>query len=95
MRKTFASLLAVPMLFFGVAFADDLGGSIDEQGAGSGNTGVESQQMNEDTNTTIDQQKTTDEEGNEYKAPEKNNAPAADAEVPSTLPIPDTYDPPE
>ena len=49
MRKTLATLLAIPMLLFGVAFAADLGGSMDQPGADR-DTGVESSQTRGDTN---------------------------------------------
>ena len=69
MRKTLATLLAIPMLLFGVAFAQDLGVYMDQPGARS-DTGVESSQIREDTSSAIEQQKDTQERGDEYKAQE-------------------------
>jgi len=64
MRKTLATLLAIPMLLFGVAFA----GSMDQPGAGR-DTGVASPQSSEDSSSAIDQESRTEASG-EYKAPE-------------------------
>ncbi len=69
MRKTLATLIAVPMLLFGVAFAQDLGVNMDQPGTRS-DTGVESSQTREDTSSAIEQQKEAQEQGDEYKAPE-------------------------
>ena len=69
MRKTLATLIVVPMLLCGVAFAQDLGVYMDQIGARS-DTGVESSQTREDTSSAIAQQKDTQDKGDEYRAPE-------------------------
>ena len=91
MRKTLATLLAVPILFFGVAFAADRSGSMDQPGIGNSDAGVESQQIKNDAYSTIDQVQETKEKGNESKAPEKSYTPVTDERVPSSSLIPDMF----
>ena len=69
MRKTLATLLAIPMLLFGVAFAQDLGVSMDQPGTRS-DTGVESSQSRGDASSAIERQNSTEANGDEYKTPE-------------------------
>jgi len=65
MSKTLATLIAIPMLFIGVAFAADQGGRMDLPGSSS-DTGVVSTHTQGDTSSA----NRADERGDDYKAPE-------------------------
>ena|SRR5208283_1076376 len=69
MRKTLATLLAIPMLLFGVAFAADLGGSMDQPGSDR-DTGVESSHSRGDASSAVERQNSTEASGDEYNTPE-------------------------
>ena len=90
MRKTLATLLAIPMLLFGVAFAADLGGSMDQPGDRS-DTGVESSQTRGDSSSAIDRENSTEASGDEYKAPEAS----AKSGLPDWLQPPDKGESPD